>query len=368
MRLFQVTIPEDRGAEVYQLLKEEHEVPHIARVHANNLFVYSFRVHNEKTNSVLKSLQKAGVGRHFGYIDILPIETSIPMTKPPSTKKKTPFFKKEYGVSERITVEAIYNGVIAGTYLSFDFLTLLVTAALIASAGLASNSVVSVVASMLVSPLMGPILGFSFGALIKDTKLIAIGLKNEVIALSIIVCVGFLTAFMYLPFGPYLGFPNNEQSGRGDPYNLIFGVLVASPSGVGVALSLTSSSVSSLIGVAISASLLPPAVNAGMCFNYGIFGPLVHGADAVNRYQMFAIAGVSFSLTMVNIACLNIFAMLWFKIKRIVPMSGEDKDIFQGFYELEQKSAYLGDANNPYQDEDKVEDIMHELEAVDALP
>ena len=40
------------------------------------------------------------------------------------------------------------------------------------------------------------------------------------------------------------------------------GVLIALPSGAGVALSVLGGNVGSLVGVAISASLLPPAVNA----------------------------------------------------------------------------------------------------------
>ena len=40
------------------------------------------------------------------------------------------------------------------------------------------------------------------------------------------------------------------------------GLLVALPSGAGVAFSILGGNVGSLVGVAISASLLPPAVNA----------------------------------------------------------------------------------------------------------
>ena len=44
--------------------------------------------------------------------------------------------------------------------------------------------------------------------------------------------------------------------------SLWVGVLIAIPSGAGVALSLLGGNTGSLVGVAISASLLPPAVNA----------------------------------------------------------------------------------------------------------
>lgn len=49
---------------------------------------------------------------------------------------------------------------------------------------------------------------------------------------------------------------------RGMLRSLWVGVLIALPSGAGVALSILGGNTGSLVGVAISASLLPPAVNA----------------------------------------------------------------------------------------------------------
>ena len=49
---------------------------------------------------------------------------------------------------------------------------------------------------------------------------------------------------------------------RGQLRSLWVGVLIAVPSGAGVALSLLGGNTGSLVGVAILASLLPPAVNA----------------------------------------------------------------------------------------------------------
>jgi len=49
---------------------------------------------------------------------------------------------------------------------------------------------------------------------------------------------------------------------RGALRSLWVGVLIALPSGAGVALSVLGGNAGSLVGVAISASLLPPAVNA----------------------------------------------------------------------------------------------------------
>lgn len=51
--------------------------------------------------------------------------------------------------------------------------------------------------------------------------------------------------------------------------SLWVGMLIALPSGAGVALSILGGNTGSLVGVAISASLLPPAVNAvgSLCYD-----------------------------------------------------------------------------------------------------
>ena len=53
--------------------------------------------------------------------------------------------------------------------------------------------------------------------------------------------------------------PTNEMISRGTKTTFLAGIPIAFFSGLGVALSVLDDSTSSLVGVAISASLLPPA-------------------------------------------------------------------------------------------------------------
>jgi uncharacterized membrane protein len=50
----------------------------------------------------------------------------------------------------------------------------------------------------------------------------------------------------------------------------VAGIFVAIPSGAGVAIALTGGISSTLVGVAISAALLPPIANSGMCVTVGV--------------------------------------------------------------------------------------------------
>jgi hypothetical protein len=117
---------------------------------------------------------------------------------------------------------------------------------------------------------------------------------------------------------------------------------------MGVALSILGNNTSSLVGVAISASLLPPAVNAGICWIHGMFqifsrcqllqhlvlfsSLFVHSSflaaflirigavDSEYTSHYFQNIGtISLCLTIVNILCIWIFGVIMFSIKEVAP-------------------------------------------------
>jgi hypothetical protein len=87
---------------------------------------------------------------------------------------------------------------------------------------------------------------------------------------------------------------------------------------MGVALSILGNNTSSLVGVAISASLLPPAVNAGICWAHAI---LIRAGSVENISQedFWKIGGISLALTVVNIVCIWVSGILMFAIKEVAP-------------------------------------------------
>ncbi|CAF1360457.1 unnamed protein product [Adineta steineri] len=128
----------------------------------------------------------------------------------------------------------------------------------------------------------------------------------------------------------------------------------------GAALSVLAGNVGSLVGVAISASLLPPAVNAGLLASYSLLSALVpsigkqssiiqvhekvHALSTIakncsnfigNDYtpvyscRMATDAGLlsicSFVLTMTNIVCIIVVAMIILRIKEVVPIVRDDE-------------------------------------------
>ena len=136
------------------------------------------------------------------------------------------------------------------------------------------NSSVILVASMLVSPLMGPILAIVFGTAVRNRKLFRVGVKRELYCLLICVLCGFIFGCIFvvkfnrtrslLAITSSADWPTVEMSSRTGWSCLVVGLAVAVPSGVGVAISVLGGNSGSMVGVAISASLLPPAVNTGL--------------------------------------------------------------------------------------------------------
>ena len=77
--------------------------------------------------------------------------------------------------------------------------------------------------------------------------------------------------------------PTNEMSSRTETSGLIVGVAIAIPSGVGVALSVLGGNSGSMVGVAISASLLPPAVNTGLYWSMAMISAFLGDTETFNK-------------------------------------------------------------------------------------
>lgn len=127
------------------------------------------------------------------------------------------------------------------------------------------------------------------------------------------------------------------MSSRGDANNLYSGVVFAVASGIAVGTAVGSGGINSLVGVAISASLLPPVVNAGMCLGFAYGGRYIfaHGlclkslpgggydwgdcpisAKHVDTELYVGISYFSSFLFLMNIVVIWVVCMCMFKVRR----------------------------------------------------
>lgn len=88
-----------------------------------------------------------------------------------------------------------------GAMFTFNYNTLILCAAIIAGLGLVSNGGAAIIASMLISPLMGPVVGLAYGITIRDWKLVRRSLRTEGISLLFCIIIGMLIG---LTTGPTL--------------------------------------------------------------------------------------------------------------------------------------------------------------------
>ena len=259
-------------------------------------------------------------------------------------------------------VRTMHDRISSGAEFSFNYNTLLFVASLLAGLGLVGNSSATIIASMLVSPIMGPVVGIAYAATILDFKLLRKAILVELLSLLYCILVGALLASTTGPTALAQDWPTAEMVSRGDKQNFLLGIPIAFVSGLGVAVSLLDDQTSSLVGVAISASLLPPAVNAGILWvAYAFYKadslaggeyvrrpvPLIGALDdnttasgldegdvqdivvdtltlIVNRLQIhydgrdfFYMGGLSISLTLVNIVLIIMSSVLMFRMKEV---------------------------------------------------
>uniref|UniRef100_A0A1B0ESY2 Uncharacterized protein n=2 Tax=Lutzomyia longipalpis TaxID=7200 RepID=A0A1B0ESY2_LUTLO len=281
----------------------------------------------------------------------------------------------------------VVDGVRAGGSLSFDYLLLIVTADSLAALGLVENNAPNITAAMLVSPLMGPVMSITFGTIISDYELMKVGFISLAVGMFISLLFGFIFGLILgtteMPWG-FGDWPTEEMKGRkctlavdgcsvgldirnwcgcGTPTGLCrstnwcrnfgisasasgqlrnarslwMGVLWALTSGTGVAVALLQGSAGPLIGVAISASLLPPVVNCGLFWALACIWliyedvkmphlkgePYTGNSSYVPIYtdyiptEFFVNGIVSCLLTVVNVICIFITAIIVLKIKEV---------------------------------------------------
>lgn len=208
-----------------------------------------------------------------------------------------------------------------GSQFSFNYNTLLIIASILAGLGLGSNSTATIIASMLVSPLMGPVMGMAYGATIMDWRLFFLGLFTELVSLISCIAVGAILAGCMFPVldpyskGPFVRqWPTDEMEGRAEMFSFYLGIPIAFFSGLGVAVSVLDEQTSSLVGVAISASLLPPAVNAGMLWVTYFF---VDSENYKEKDKLWLEGIISLALTLVNIVMIILSSMLMFRAKEV---------------------------------------------------
>ena len=228
-------------------------------------------------------------------------------------------------------------------------------AAVIAAAGLWTNSGPSVVASMLVSTMMEPINGMRFIVYTGKTRIPRCRrfiFHSITLLVDMLICilVGMIAGSLsaedhvdkkdmwtdvntnethYYTRLEYLAGTNvprderekngetriilpGEMSSRTSVMGLVVAVVVAGASALALFYATRSDNKSALVGIGISASLLPPMVNAGM-----LWALSWAGKENINGQSLADMGGISFALTWINVAMILI---IWISLTKLEPI------------------------------------------------
>ena len=143
------------------------------------------------------------------------------------------------------------------------FWTMLILSAVIATAGVLSDSTATVIGAMIIAPLSTPIMGIALGIVKRERR----GSTRYVVAGgATVVMIGFLFA-LALP-GTYDLLANGQIAGRTSPG--LLDVVAAVATGFAGAVALARRDVAAVLpGVAIAISLVPPLAVVGVCLGQG---------------------------------------------------------------------------------------------------
>lgn len=171
-------------------------------------------------------------------------------------------------MNEFINILELRQKIVEDSHIYFDFFNYIISASVIAAVGLLLDNNLFLVASMLISPVMRHVLALTFGIYVWDIELIRNGLRGITISFLITFFIGFIFGLMhhFLNFGV-----TDEMIDRTSKSNLSWSALIAVFSGFALVSSIIEGNINNLVGVAISTSILPPCVNAGLLLTITIF-------------------------------------------------------------------------------------------------
>lgn len=272
----------------------------------------SFRVvlDVEDTENVLDKLEHLFAWTEKYRIVVYPAEATLPRLDPLTKKEKEEqagFSDDDNGNNEkkknRISREELYADVLDTTMVSKNFVTLVILSSVVAVIGLTRDNVAIIIGAMVLAPLLGPNVGLSLATTLADAKLALESLKA--LAVSTVLCFVLSAAA-----GLFFGLQNVTHELLSRSVTDYSDILLAIVSGAAGIISFTLGVPTSLVGVMVALSLLPPLTASGLFLGAGM--PIQAEGAAL--------------LFLTNVICLNLAGVATFLVQGIQPLSWGDKE------------------------------------------
>ncbi|MCU0283339.1 MAG: DUF389 domain-containing protein [Candidatus Nanopelagicales bacterium] len=189
---------------------------------------------------------------------------------------------------------------------STRFWTLLVLAAIIATAGLIADSAATVIGAMIVAPLMIPILGTALAVVLADREHVVRSIMLVVLGALAVIAVAYVLGLLSSPLDAYAS--NGQVQARVHPR--LIDLVAALATGTVGAFALVRSDISdALPGVAIAISLVPPLAVVGLLLE-------------VQDWSGAAGAALLFTTNFAAIVATGTAVLLVFRVREVAERAG----------------------------------------------
>ncbi|OLS25324.1 MAG: hypothetical protein HeimC3_15380 [Candidatus Heimdallarchaeota archaeon LC_3] len=282
MKELRITLPEKRRVLMDELITSLNPDQDPIITLREGYITWTMFIRSNQTNRLIEELKGRGIGSVYGQIALLPVDLLL---KPEGEDSS---LEQSMGVNlEELVFNLTENGVLSGTYI-----VLCILSGLLAAFGLVTKSIVILIGSMIVSPLLSPIVLTSVGLITPGASHLRRGVNAEIIGLFCVIATGFLAGLFILALNQFFGpvpesgsfsniistlkldtdiseicTNNFEISSRTRLDVATIGLAIFSGLAAGVIISKGQSV--SVVGVAIAASLAPPAANIGIVLATG---------------------------------------------------------------------------------------------------
>lgn len=251
-------------------------------------------VKDDALQQTLDTLQHVLGAQPSARIVVLPVEAYLPKPEKDQNKKEG---------SGAIARESLYEEVVKGARIDFNFFLLVILSTVVATIGLIEDNIAVVIGAMVIAPLLGPNLALSLGTALGDADLMRKSVRT--LGLGLLVAIGISVNIGWFWPGELA---SNELMSRTEAN--LDSIALALASGAAATLSLTTGLSSVLVGVMVAVALLPPSVTLGIMLGKG-------------ELQLAIGAGL---LLAINIVCVNLASKLVFIFKGFQPRTWLEKE------------------------------------------
>ncbi|WP_330631851.1 TIGR00341 family protein [Halocatena halophila] len=303
MRLVQIRIADQQKDDVEAALKDREGSYALfaERSESKDATVLSIPLETDEVESFLDGLRELGVD-YEGYAVVSDLETVLSTDYEATAPVDTESTDERPGgmwARGRISREELQSDAQEMAAITPKYVFFTVVSAIVAGAGLLTNSGAVIVGSMVIAPLLGPAVGASVGSIVNDDNLFRTSVLAQVLGVVLAIAsagvFAFATKFTIMPTVNLVAI--DEIASRINPGAL--SLVIALGSGAAGAFSISAGASAPLVGVMIAAALIPPAAAVGLSLAYW------------NEIVFFSVS----VLLVVNVLSINIASLgvLWIR-------------------------------------------------------